>query len=234
MHPTPHICIIRSHFGLHPARLLTLLFPYKPISTHPSLQLLHTPLDPIPTLYLFSGSWAGPHASQAPGVGRTGGSSAYFLEDGVKEGQSLEATHPMGRARTRDGHTCIWFWLCCPCSKRPTPTCSWETGWSPAGGMGNVPNTQQHPVTATCDLNLLKTTLCFSQRMQIQSQLPSPPPNILQITTPRPHKPSALGTAGDSRKQESFPTTSPPPPITRGFGRSGRAEEQVLGSLVSH
>ena len=179
MYPTPHICIIRSHFGLHPARLLTLLFPYKPISTHPSLQLLHTPLDPIPTLYLFSWSWAGPHASQAPGVGRTGGSSAYFLEEGVKEGQSLEATHPMGRARTRDGHTCIWFWLCCPCSKRPTPTCSWETGWSPAGGMGNVPNTQQHPVTATCDLNLLKTTLCFSQRMQIQSQLPSPPPKHL-------------------------------------------------------
>ena len=67
MHPTPHICIIRSHLGLHPAHLLTLLFLYKPISTHPSLQLLHTPLDPIPTLYLSLGPGLDPMLPKHPG-----------------------------------------------------------------------------------------------------------------------------------------------------------------------
>ena len=162
------------------------------------------------------------------------GSSACFLEEGVKEGRSLEAAHPMGRARTRDGHTCIWFWLCCPCSKRPTPTCSGETGWSPAGGTDNVPNTQQHPVTATCGLNFLKTTLCFSQRMQIQSQLPFPQPPPQTSCKSPPHVPIShllWGQQGIAGNRSSF---RQPPPSCQRLWNKWRAKEQVLGSLVGH
>ena len=143
----PHLCNHVPPWPPPSPSLLTLLFHYKSTSARPSTQLLCTPLDSMPILYLFSGSWAGPHASQGP---RPGGSSAYFLEEGVREGRSLEASHPMGRARTRDGHTCVWFWLCCPCG---------ETGWGPAGGVGIVPNTQQHH---QCHLwpTLLKNQLC--------------------------------------------------------------------------
>lgn len=73
---------------------LTLLFHYKSTSARPSPQLLCTPLDSMPILYLFSGSWAGPHASQGP---RPGGSSAYFLEEVLPGGRREGGAEPGGR-----------------------------------------------------------------------------------------------------------------------------------------
>ena len=106
-----------------------------PLSLGFSRQEYWSGLPLTPCLHCIFSLGPGLDPTLPKGLG-PGGSSAYFLEEGVKEGRSLEAAHSMGRARTRDGHTCIWFWLCCPCSKRPTS--SGETGWSPAGGVGGA------------------------------------------------------------------------------------------------